>query len=143
MNDAENRFIAHNNGTVSDRQTGLMWTATDSMNDLKKWVNYQDGVDYARHLRETAFAGYDDWRLPTRDEVATLYVEDAVIKDYFGKDIHLDPAFSPGGGFSMIAQLVSGRIRTWVFNLRDGEFTQPDGLWTLSEAARAVRRIRD
>lgn len=143
MNDTETRFIANGDGTVSDKKTGLMWTATDSMNDLKKWVNYQDSADYVRHLRENCFAGYDDWRLPTLAEMQALYVEGSAIKDYFGKDIHLDPAFSPGGGFSMIADLVPGRMRTWVFNLRDGQSSQPDGLWTLTEAARAVRGIKD
>ena len=63
------------------------------------------------------------------------------IKDKFGKDIHLCECFSPGGGFSMIAQQVSGRMRTWVLNLRSGEFVQPDGLWTITEAARAVRTM--
>ena len=41
----------------------------------------------------------------------------------------------------MISQQVSGRMRTWVFNLRTGEYSQPDGLWTLTEAARAVRSM--
>ena len=141
MNDTETRFIANGDGTVSDKKTGLMWTATDSMNDLKKWVNYQESADYVRGLRESAFAGHGDWRLPSRDEMETIYCAASSIKDYFGKDIHLDPAFTEGGGFSMVAELVSGRMRTWVFNLRDGQFTQPDGLWTLTEAARAVRKI--
>ena len=30
-------------------------------------------------------------------------------------------------------------MRTFVLNLRTGEYTHPDGLWTLTEAARAVR----
>jgi len=141
MDDEKDRFIANGDGTVSDTKTGLMWKATDSMNDLKKWVNYQESADYVRQLRESAFAGHGDWRLPSRDEMQTIYREASSIKDYFGKDIHLDPAFTEGGGFSMVAELVSGRMRTWVFNLRDGQFTQPDGLWTLTEAARAVRKI--
>ena len=41
----------------------------------------------------------------------------------------------------MIAQQVPGRMRTWVLNIRDGEFSHPEGLWTLTEAARAVRGI--
>ena len=41
----------------------------------------------------------------------------------------------------MIAQQVSGRMRTFVLNLRTGEYDQPDGLWTLTEAARAVRAM--
>jgi hypothetical protein len=139
--DSEERFIDNGDGTVTDHKTGLMWTKTDTMNDMEKWVNYLDSADYARELKENQFAGYDNWRLPTKDEMASLYDESYSIKDKFGKDIHIHPSFAPGGGFSMIATAVSGRQRTWVFNLRDGEYSHPDGLWTLSESARAVRTI--
>ena len=138
---SDNRFTDNEDGTVTDTEKGLMWNKTDSMNDLKKWVNYQDSADYARSLSEKKFAGYDNWRLPTRDELSTIYDESWAIKDRFGKDIHIHKCFAPGGGFSMIALQVPGRMRTWVFNIRDGEYTQPDGLWTLAEAARAVRTI--
>ncbi len=137
----KNRFIDNGDGTVTDTEKCLMWNKTDSMNDLKKWVNYQDSADYARCLSEKKFAGYENWRLPMRDELSTIYDESWAIKDKFGKDIHIHECFAPGGGFSMIALQVPGRMRTWVFNIRDGEYTQPDGLWTLAEAARAVRTI--
>ncbi len=135
----QERFVDNGDETVSDRKTGLMWKKTDSMIDLKKWVNYQESVDYARELREKKFAGHDDWRLPTRDEMQTLYDEALSQKDKFGKTIHISDKFASGCGFSMIAKQVDGRMRTWVLKLRDGEFEQPDGLWTLTEAARAVR----
>ena len=133
------RFISGGEHTVIDTEARLMWTRTDSMNDMEKWVTYQDSADYIRTLCEKKFAGFDDWRLPTRDEMGTLYNESYSIKDKFEKDIHICDCFSPGGGFSMIAQQVSGRMRTFVLNLRTGEYDQPDGLWTLTEAARAVR----
>ena len=135
----QQRFVDHSDETVSDRKTGLMWKKTDTMIDLKKWVNYQDSVDYVRELKEKRFAGYDDWRLPTKDEMHSLYDETLSQKDKFGKIIHISNQFASGGGFSMIAKMVDGRFRTWVLKLRDGEYENPDGLWTLTEAARAVR----
>ena len=137
----ENVFIDNGDGTVTSKTHGLMWCKTDSMNDLKKWVNYQESVDYARELREKKYAGYDDWRLPTRDEMATIFDEKFENTDQFGKTIYISDQFASGGGFSVIAQQVPGRMRTWVLNIRDGEFAQPDGLWTLTEATRAVRSI--
>ncbi len=135
----QQRFVDNSDETVSDRKTGLMWKKTDTMTDLKKWVNYQDSVDYVRELKEKRFAGYDDWRLPTKDEMYSLYDETLSQKDKFGKIIHISNQFASGGGFSMIAKMVDGRFRTWVLKLRDGEYENPDGLWTLTEAARAVR----
>jgi len=141
MSDAENIFVDNGDGTVTCEAQGLMWCKADSMIDLKKWVNYQESVDYARELREKKYAGYDDWRLPTRDEMATIFDEKFENTDQFGKTIYISDQFASGGGFSVIAQQVPGRMRTWVLNIRDGEFTQPDGLWTLTEATRAVRSI--
>ena len=134
-------FIDNGDETVTSKEHSLMWVKTDSMNDLKKWVNYQDSVDYVRELNGKKFAGYDDWRLPMKEEMATLYHKDLENTDQFGKTIHISNQFAPGGGFSMVAQQVPGRMRTWVFNIRDGEFTHPEGLWTITEAARAVRTI--
>jgi hypothetical protein len=137
----ENIFIDNEDGTVTSKAHGLMWCKTDSMIDLKKWVNYQESADYARGLREAKFAGYEDWRLPGKDEMFSLFNEKFENTDQFGKIIHISDQFASGGGFSMVALQVPGRMRTWVLNIRTGEFDQPDGLWTLTEAARAVRTI--
>ena len=134
-------FIDNGDETVTSKENGLMWVKTDSMNDLKKWVNYQDSVDYVRELNSKNFAGYNDWRLPMKDEMRTLYHDNLENTDQFGKTIHISDKFAPGGGFSMVAQQVPGRMRTWVFNIRNGEFSHPEGLWTITEAARAVRNI--
>ena len=137
----ENMFVDNGDGTVTSKAHRLMWCKTDSMNDLKKWVNYQESADYARGLREEKYAGYDDWRLPNKDEMVTVFDKKFENTDQFGKTIHISDQFASGGGFSMVALQVSGRMRTWILNIRDGEFTHPDGLWTLTEAARVVRSI--
>ena len=139
----KNRFVDNGDLTVTDTVTGLMWTKNDTMNELEKWVNYIEARDFVRGLREKKFAGYDDWRLPQKDELPTLFDELLSNKDQFGKVNHISDAFaSGGGGFSLIADIITGRMRTWVFNTRTGEFSQPDGLWIISEAARAVRTIQ-
>ena len=135
----EKRFVDNGDGTVTDSHTGLMWKQTDTMLDFEKWVNYQESVDYVRELREKEFAGYDDWRLPNQEEMQSLYHESFELKDKFGKIVHISDRFSEGCGFTMIAKVVDGRIKTFVLNLRDGNVDHPDGLWTLAEAARAVR----
>ncbi len=138
---AGNRFVDNGDGTVSDAVNGLMWSQTDTINDLEKWVNYQEGVDYVRGLNEKKYAGYDDWRLPTRDDLGLLYDESSSIKDKFDKDIQISDCFEPGCGFSIFSQPAPGRFRIHVLDLRTGEFTHPDAVWTISEATRAVRSI--
>ncbi len=137
----QERFVDNGDETVTDHEMGLMWKKTDTMIDLKKWVNYQDAVDYARELKENKFAGYDGWRLPSKDEMQSIYNESFSQNDKFGKTVHISDKFASGCGFSMIAKQVDGRMRTWLLKIRDGEFEQPDGLWTLAEAARAVRSL--
>ena len=135
----QSRFLDNKNGTITDVRKGLIWKQTDTMNDLKKWVNFQESLDYVRNLKEVKFAGYEDWRLPTYDEMKTFYDNSFFNKDFYDKDIHIDELFTHGGGFSMMCQTIPGRFKTWVLSLRDGSLDQPDGLWTLSESARAVR----
>lgn len=137
-----NRFVDNGDSTVTDTLSSLMWTKTDTMNDMEKWVNYIEAKDYVRLLREKKFSGYDDWRLPKKDEMPTLYDELLSNKDQFGKINHISDKFASGGGFSLIGEIVSGRMRTWIYNTRTGEFSQPDGLWIISETARAVRTIK-
>ena len=60
------RFIAHDNGTVSDKKTGLMWAAKDD----GQGINKRDSKAYFQNYRA---GGYDDWRMPTVDELKTIY----------------------------------------------------------------------
>ena len=62
----DNRFIAHDNGTVSDKKTGLMWAARDD----GKGINKRDLKVYFQNYRA---GGYDDWRVPTVEELKTIY----------------------------------------------------------------------
>lgn len=71
-------YIDHNDGTITDTETNLMW---------KKCSEGQSGFDCdggetAHFLWANAFsifnkgkinfAGYDDWRMPTKDELGSL-----------------------------------------------------------------------
>ncbi|MBI4603717.1 MAG: DUF1566 domain-containing protein [Planctomycetes bacterium] len=86
----EGRFVDHEDGTVTDICTGLVWqkdTADvngdgliDPLGDTLAWceaLSYCDGL---------SFAGHDDWRLPNVRELQSLV-------DYGRSNPAIDPAF--------------------------------------------------
>ena len=60
------RFIAYANGTVLDTKTNLMWASKDNGAD----VNWNDAKRYCDDYRG---GSYEDWRMPTQDELTGLY----------------------------------------------------------------------
>ncbi|MBI4389150.1 MAG: DUF1566 domain-containing protein [Nitrospinae bacterium] len=90
------RLIDNRDGTVVDPREGLMWTQSDSLQTSKKWLNWFMAQDYVKDLNEGRFAGYDDWRLPTRKELETLYDETKSVPwAYYWNvhNVHIDPVF--------------------------------------------------
>ena len=70
----KNKFHANNDGTVTDRATGLMWMQVDS--GALKVGYYKDGRMNWRQALEWAekleFAGHSDWRLPNAKELQSI-----------------------------------------------------------------------
>ena len=65
---AGERFIDNGDGTITDTKTELMWTASDNMGN----INWHDAKDYCK-VPPVAGYQYDDWRMPTIQELKTLY----------------------------------------------------------------------
>ena len=85
------RFISNADQTMTDTLTGLVWTTdADLMKTLNPafdtdyiaantWessndgaVSWQHALDYIKKLNSERYQGYNDWRLPNRDELASL-----------------------------------------------------------------------
>ena len=69
-----NRFIKNGDNTITDTKTGLMWAAKDNGSP----INWHNALIYCRNFKG---GGYTNWRMPTLDELKTLFVRD---KDYKG-----------------------------------------------------------
>ena len=63
---AADRFVDHGDGTVTDTKTGLMWAAKDNESP----INWKDARSYCQNYNG---GGHSDWRMPTLDELASLY----------------------------------------------------------------------
>lgn len=62
----EGRFIAYDNGTVLDTQTNLLWASKDNGSN----INWEDAKAFCENYEA---AGYNDWRMPTKEELMSLY----------------------------------------------------------------------
>ena len=62
----DDNFIAYDNETVLDAATNLMWAAKDNGMD----INWNNAKSYCENYRG---GGYTDWRMPTSDELESLY----------------------------------------------------------------------
>ncbi|NIP99572.1 MAG: DUF1566 domain-containing protein, partial [Nitrospinaceae bacterium] len=80
MAEENSRFIDNQDGTVTDVQTGLMWTREDTWLTEAQWVSWDEALRYTHDLSYRKFAGYNDWRLPEQEELLTLVDNEHTIK---------------------------------------------------------------
>jgi hypothetical protein len=62
------RFSLQGDLIVVDHETGLAWQRSGSAERMV----WEDGQAYIDRLNQERYAGYSDWRYPTKDELATL-----------------------------------------------------------------------
>jgi len=76
---AGDRFTDNGDGTLTDHKLGLMWAKADNQGD----INWKDANAWAKYnFAYTISTNYDNWRLPTLEELKSLYVEDSKYKGY-------------------------------------------------------------
>jgi hypothetical protein len=63
---ATDRFMNNSDGTVTDTKTGLMWAAQDN----GSLINWPTALSYTQNF---SGGGHTDWRMPTLNELASLY----------------------------------------------------------------------
>lgn len=140
----EKRFIDNGDGTIKDTKTNLMWMKNDSHQDLKAFIGFETAQKlsvkkYLADKNKEAFAGYSDWRLPSKEEAYTLYIEESVIKDFYDMDIHLDPVFPAGGGFNTWTSNTRGKITAFVLSYSNGTGAHKEMDASLNTSVRLVR----
>ncbi|MEI6313353.1 MAG: DUF1566 domain-containing protein [Syntrophus sp. (in: bacteria)] len=78
----DGRFIAYDNGTVLDTKTKLLWAAKDNGSN----INWANAEAYCENYRG---GGYTEWRMPTLDELESLYDDAKTYKSDCGFNVHL------------------------------------------------------
>jgi len=93
-----NEYIDNHDGTVTDRDTGLMWQKSSSyeVNGVSglDFLSWQEAFEYIAGLNIAGFAGHSDWRLPNRNELQSLVdysrTTPAININFFPDIIHFD-----------------------------------------------------
>lgn len=100
---SDGRYIDHGDGTITDTNTGLMWTKEDSYADLGKCLDWNNSRRYVNQLNT---GGYSDWRIPTVNEFKAIYEESkkhkmgVEHKDWRSKySLGLDSIFADGAAY--------------------------------------------
>lgn len=64
---ADSRFV-FSDKTVKDKRTGLVWTRDAN---LGQW-DWNGAFELVKELNRKKYAGFKDWRLPSKEELETL-----------------------------------------------------------------------
>jgi hypothetical protein len=130
----DGRFIAYDNGTVLDTKTNLMWAGQDNGKD----IDWKTAKSYCENYRG---AGYTDWRMPTKDELAGLSDKSiAYTGTKCGFDVHLTKLIRLTCGFvwsSETQQFESNRAPS----AAGFSFSQNDSQWTMQGLGDSCRAL--
>ena len=65
----KDRFKDTARGVIEDTENGAEWLPKDSYGDLGKWVNLQEGINYAQLMNQIYAGGQSDWALPSKKDL--------------------------------------------------------------------------
>lgn len=136
---AGDRFTDNNDGTITDHQLGLMWAATDNLGDIswhqaEKWIRFTFPM--------TLPVQYENWRLPTLDELKSLHIKDKSYQGYesnCGQQLKIIPEIRLSCGFVWSGDRKG--VSAKVFNFKRGTFYSDRLVHNRGYRALAVRDL--
>jgi serine/threonine protein kinase len=67
----ESQIFVSSSLTVLNKKTGVMWTRNANISG--RIMDYKEAIAFIKKLNNENYAGYSNWRLPTRDEFSELF----------------------------------------------------------------------
>jgi len=138
MTENKPRFVDNNDNTITDNLTGLMWAKEDSWQMEARWLSWDEAREYIHSMAYQQLAGYNDWRLPEKEEVLILIDPDHFIQDKYGKDMKMNPVF-PSGGLPTVWTADGVGSDGFIVNFTLGK---ADTLYKSKSGRMAVRAVR-
>ncbi len=141
----EERFVDNGDGTVTDRKTKLVWMKDDSYLMCKKFLIFSTAKKFMAKMNAESFAGYNDWRLPSKEEAHSLYYreKERSIQDKYEMNLYIDPVFTEGCGYDTWTNSTRGKITAYVFSFASGTGGHKEVDDTLDTSVRLVRGVMD
>ena len=114
---AGERFTDNGDGTVTDHQLGVMWAKFDNQGD----IDWRGAERWCRWGPPQIIGKYDNWRMPTNEELKSLFVRDKKYKGYettCGQKVKMVPDIQLSCGWVWTSEVKS--ITARVFNFQRG-----------------------
>jgi hypothetical protein len=132
------RFIDNQDGSITDSTTQLMWMKEDGWQTQEKWFTWDEALDLVHYFNGLKFCSFQDWRMPSHEEIVTIAGEEASNQDKYGKETHLFPIFPSGGQATVWLKGESGQEGT-LFDFKNKEFRP---LYKSKSGRMTVRLVR-
>ena len=114
---AGERFTDNGDGTVTDHQLGVMWAKFDNQGD----IDWRGAERWCRWGPPQIMGKYDNWRMPTMEELKTLFLRDKKYKGYesaCGQKVKMVPEIQLSCGWVWTSEVKS--ITARVYNFQRG-----------------------
>jgi len=92
------RFCDNGDGTVTDKDTGLVWSQRDSWQIHNDWLTFQEALKWVDELNKKDFLKFHDWRIPEKEEIEKLFTPDNIVIGRSKQELNIDSIFAAGGG---------------------------------------------
>lgn len=137
------RFTVDPKGTVLDSRTGLMWQKSDSSHDGKKGMNWYEALEYVDGKNAQKFAGFNDWRLPTLEEMRQIWDAQKKVIGKDGDPLGLPQGFAGGGSYYLWTGTERNLDNAWYFGLgQKEEYWNLKDLGDLEQGVKMVRKAQ-
>ena len=113
---SQERFTDNGDGTVSDRQLGLMWAKSDNQGD----INWHEARQWIRFtFPSTVPDNYDNWRMPTLAELQSLVTKSPTYESHCGQEVSIIGMIQLSCGWVWTSQSDKLAPTAWVFNFNN------------------------
>ena len=141
----DKRYTDNGDRTILDSKTGLMWMKNDSYLHTGHWLNWHESKIYVKGLNKVGFANHFDWRLPTKQELRSLFESSKTNGSQVGREmkIHTDPLFGKNGSGSLWSADGNGMHNAIGIVFNTGDTFSSNKKSRSRKATRAVRTFTE